>query len=614
MSQSSHLCIEQAFNSASSAATFSNTQVERSRWSIINRKLIAKIIGELSYEECFQPEIHDHSLEDVNHYTLSLSNGIEYTFTGWKTCWGLIRVDEQSLLRNGNPITEATQFFIDAQQDIGADDIILGNLIEECLQTLAGDLIQHQQLQSQTATSLASLSCDELQGYLDGHPKATLNKGRLGWGSDELQRYTPEARQPFQLRWIAISKRFCTIGASDPTTVTSMAQTAMSANDWQQCEAELSNRIESTRLTRDDYVVIPVHPWQWQQVVSIHYASLISSQDIVDLGFWGHQFIPLQSIRTLANINAPDSPNIKLPVTILNTSCYRGIPSKYINIGAPLSEWLQNICKTDRRLQQAGTRVLQEPLGISCTHPQFNQVPSAPYRYKETLGVIWRESIHKSLKTGEEAMLVAALLQCDKEGDSIIGELIKQSNVTAENWCREYFKAVVIPLYHLMCRYGVGLVAHGQNLTLVLENSLPNRLAIKDLQGDLRIVDQDFPELSTLPIEVYDTLDKLPAMHLLHDLLTGHFVTVLRHLSALLQEQNLLHESSFYSALRDEITQYQTQHTELADRFRLFPLCSEKVHKLCINRVRFEQGYQDTSQRPVPILGCDIPNPLTQFS
>lgn len=49
------------------------------------------------------------------------------------------------------------------------------------------------------------------------------------------------------------------------------------------------------------------------------------------------------------------------------------------------------------------------------------------------------------------------------------------------------------PFYHLLCRYGVALIAHGQNVTLVMKDAIPQRILLKDFQGDMRLVDEDFP-------------------------------------------------------------------------------------------------------------------------
>lgn len=171
------------------------------------------------------------------------------------------------------------------------------------------------------------------------------------------------------------------------------------------------------------------------------------------------------------------------------------------------------------------------------------------------------------------------------------------------------FRHVVIPIYHLMCRYGVGLVAHGQNVTLVLEDNIPTGCIIKDFHGDLRLVDQPYPELASLEQSIQDNLTRLPPHYLVHDLLTGHFVTVLRFVSPWLESEGIS-EALFYGYLADEIKTYQTSHSELEDRFKQFNLLSESIDKICLNRVRFKIGYGDSSERPLPELGKPIPNPL----
>lgn len=569
-------------------------------WCVLNRRMVAKTISELHYEECILPE------ENGNAFGLRLKSGVQYQFNAWLTLWGQLRVNHNSLLRNGKSVDCAAQFFVDARQELELTDIILGNLLEECYQTLAGDMNSWRLKNGVSARQLAQMDVDAMQPYLDGHPKAVLNKGRIGWGLDALEQYAPEANQPIQLRWLAVRKSLVKMGTQYPDAINRMVADAMSAD-----ELSVQNSIaESLGVSGDNWITIPVHPWQWQKVIQIQYQAWISRGDLVDLGVRGHNFLPLQSIRTLANVTEPQAHNVKMPLTILNTSCYRGIPGKYIEVGAALSQWLSDVCESDPLLYDSQTVVLKEPLGVHVPHPLYEQIESAPYRYNETLGVIWRESMQSKLKTGERAMLVAALLQADNHGYTIVESLIRESGLPAKLWLERYFQAVVIPLYHLMCCYGIGLVAHGQNLTLVVESGVPKRLALKDLQGDLRIVDEDFPELESLPGNIKQVLTRLPAAYLLHDLQTGHFITVLRYFSALLQEQKLISESVFYQVLASVIKEYQLSYPQLQPRFRQFDLLTDKIKRVCINRVRFKQGYGDSDERPLPTLGSDIPNPL----
>ena len=580
-----------------------NKMTQEACWQHLNRQLVAKNISELQYEECFSPK----GLDDC--WSLMLRSGVTYSFFAWQSIWGQLRVNPDSLLRDGMPVTSAAQFYIDAQAELELTDIVLANVLEECAQTLYGDMQAWLLRQEVNAGQIAKMDIDLMQPYLEGHPKAVLNKGRLGWGSDELAAYAPESNQPLQLRWIAVPAERCAIGCHGQEELETVVRGAMT----EQQHAELMAQVNQATTQDNDgrpWVILPVHPWQWQHKIRIHFQEWIGCGELLDLGVTGYRYLPLQSIRTLANVDHPQHPNVKLPLTILNTSCYRGIPGKYIEVGARLSGWLDECCQTDPLLYDSGTLVLREPVGITCAHPRYEQIDDAPYRYHEMLGVIWRDSVQSRLGANEQAMLMAALLQQDNAGDTVVQHLITHSGWSPMRWVRTLFDVVVIPLYHLMCQYGVGLVAHGQNLTLILEAGVPKRLAIKDLQGDLRLVDQAFPELDSMPEAVQSVLTRLPAPYLLHDLQTGHFVTVLRYLSALMQENGILDETTFYTALSDSLRDYQRAYPHLQERFAIFDLLTPTIKRVCINRVRFREGYGDQAVRPLPILGTDLNNPL----
>ncbi|MEH0070940.1 IucA/IucC family C-terminal-domain containing protein [Pannonibacter sp. Pt2-lr] len=61
-----------------------------------------------------------------------------------------------------------------------------------------------------------------------------------------------------------------------------------------------------------------------------------------------------------------------------------------------------------------------------------------------------------------------------------------------EDWLKRLFEVSVVPLYHMLCRFGTGFIAHGQNITVVLERDMPAGIAIKDLQGDVDLVNVEF--------------------------------------------------------------------------------------------------------------------------
>jgi aerobactin synthase len=322
----------------------------------------------------------------------------------------------------------------------------------------------------------------------------------------------------------------------------------------------------------------------------------------------GAYFRPQQSLRTLANINNPSAPDIKLPITILNTSCYRGIPGKTICAGAEISRWLKDICAQDTELKN--TVVLEEIAGVHIGHPLWGSIAEPPYRFNETLGAIWRLPVGRFLGANQQAVMLGSLWQTDNSGEPLLATWLEQSGLPLAQWLNDLFQHMVVPLYHLLAAYGIGLIAHGQNITLILTQGRVTGMAIKDFQGDLRLDDRLRKSHKDLSAEGYRAIDKLPAHYLIHDLQTGNFLTALRFISALCWRKLALPEIRFYQLLAQAIRKYQGRHAELIEHYQRFDLFAPSVAKLCINRVRFAIGYDDSALRPKPIRGRDIDNPL----
>lgn len=296
-------------------------------------------------------------------------------------------------------------------------------------------------------------------------------------------------------------------------------------------------------------------------------------------------------------------------LTIYNTSCYRGIPGKYIAAGPLASRWLQQQFAQDDTLLQLGAQILGEPAAGYLAHTGYAALPKAPYRYQEMLGVIWRENPSCYLQEGEQAVLMAALMETDNSGRPLIDAWIARSGLDADAWLTKMFDAVVIPFYHLLCRYGVALIAHGQNVTLVMKDHIPQRILLKDFQGDMRLVDQDFPEADSLPAQVKAVTARLSADYIIHDLQTGHFVTVLRFISRLTAQCGVS-ETRFYQLLAAVLQRYMARHPQMAERFALFDLFKPQIIRVVLNPVKLTFSEHDGGSRMLPNYFTDLDNPL----
>ena len=568
-----------------------------SDWQTANLNLLAKSIGELCYEQILTAKKNAEGL-----YVIELQKGARYTFKAWMGIWDHMRVDPNSIKKVGSDILSAGQFFIDAQLDLEMTDIVLGNFLEEMHNSLYADLTLFAKQRGVSVDDMAEMSGEKVQGFLNGHPKILLSKGRVGWGARELENYAPESEKTMALHWIAVKKECVECSFDDQMDAKNLLSESFNKNEMKRFNEILKEK----NISFDDFYFMPVHPWQWNRFIKIQYQALLANNSIVSLGILGDDYIPQISIRTLSNYDHPKKLDIKLPLTILNTSAIRGIPARYISIGAKLSRHILGLCHEDELLKKYNTDVLVEKAGMSVKHEMFSQIKEAPYRYNELLGTVWRESMASKVASNEKAILTGNLFYQDLDGNSLIGAYIKKSGLSKQEWLKDYFTVVILPLYHLQLKYGLGLVAHGQNIILKMRDFRPVGIILKDFQGDLRLSENSVLIKRNDFAEIAAKLDKLPASYLIHDLMTGHLVTVLRFVSEVMEESDEFKEIEFYKILATVVSEY-------LEGLNVDPelnILNESVHRVLLNKVRFKVGYGDSSERPKPTVGKNLVSPL----
>ncbi len=574
-------------------------------WRRAGQRLLAKTIGELAWEEVFAPEPEGAA------WRLRLASGAVYRFAGWRNIWGQICIEPESLTRSAEGGDEAARdvfrFLADARAEIAMAPADLAWYHRELLTTLVVDQELLRRNRGRPAAQLIEQPSDDLQACLEGHPKAIPSKGRVGWGHDDLRAYAPEYGGRFQLCWIAVVGSPVRSGFAAEISQEALLASALGP----EAQQGLQDRIAELGLRREDLLILPVHPWQWKKTVSLWFAPELAEGRIVFLGAFGDRFRAQASLRTLTNAERLVPYDIKLSLSILNTSCYRGIPGRYIAIGPRLSDWLAGVVAGDPVLSRGRrVRLLREVAGVQVPNRTFRLIEDLPYHYDEALGVIWRERAEAQLGPGERAIMLSALHHCDDRGEPLLAAYAAAAGMSAEAWLGRLFETVTLPLYHFLCRYGVGFIAHGQNITVILRDGVPAGVFLKDFQGDLDLVDQDFPELDGLPEEVRAVLPRKRPEVIIHDIQTAHFVTVLRFISSAAARAGVISEPAFYRLLAKVIRDYQAAHPELDARFRLFDLFQPTLPRVCINRVRFAIGYAESNARPLPAVGSALENPL----
>lgn len=571
-------------------------------WSTANRELVAKMLTEFSYEEIITPDVADDGT-----LRWDLGTGV-LTATATPRAMGWWRVHPDSLRWSAGALPDAADLLSLVLQRAGADASIIAAVIGEVSSTLLSDVVQLSR--ARAASELVDLDPVLVESELRGHPWIVANKGRVGFGAQDLLAYAPETGPDIRLHWLA----------ADPAIADAVSVDGLGHHDVvreQVGDADLDRlraRAQLGGLDPDTCVYLPVHPWQWSnRIVPLHAVDLARGA-LVPLGEGSARYRAQLAIRTLTDIDHPERRYLKLPVSILNTSVYRGLPRERTLAAPELTQWLAGTVAADPFLRETGMILLGEVAGVSVAHPTYAALPGVPYQYTEMLGAIWREPVQPYLRPGEQAVSLAALLHVDSAGNSFAEALVQRSGLEASEWIRALHDALLPPLLHVLYRYGAMFSPHGQNCMIVHRDGVPTRLVVKDFVDDLAICSERLPEHAGLTPAVRAALADvtLEAKSLIKYLQNGLLVCVYRYLAEIVATRLGMSEAAFWAAARATLSAYQERFAaELADRFTMFDLESPSFPKLCLNRLRlFERGYADDPDRPVIAARGHVPNPL----
>ncbi|MBD2870542.1 IucA/IucC family protein [Paenibacillus arenilitoris] len=422
---------------------------------------------------------------------------------------------------------------------------------------------------------------DDLEGdVIEAHPYHPCFKSRIGFTLADNEAYGPEFHPRIKLLWLAVRKEDMEVAASGDA-------------DWERIIREdvgeaayalFEERLAARSLDPSGFAFVPVHPWQWrEQVASVFYRELAAGR-IVELGEGEALYSPQQSIRSLANRSDPAKLTVKLSLGIRNTSSLRTISPRHARNGPATSDRLSAIVRGDEYLRdKLGLVLLKERLGMSY---RYELLPE-PVRAAATgsLGAIWRDSIHRCLAVGEEAVPFTALCHVGENGRPYIDRWLKSAGLA--EWLKRLLDVTLRPVLHLLFAHGVALESHAQNLTLIHRNGAPVRLAAKDFSGGVLFYNGEAAD-PALP----ETDQKGEVRDVVHNAL---FFMNLAELARLLDKHYGWPEERFWQATAEAVRRYERDFPELRQEFAAYDLFGEKVFVglLAARRMRGESGPRD---------------------
>lgn len=566
-------------------------QVTASRaWQEASALVLHKMLGELSYEGLIRPvaepaesEPAETDMAGGRRWRLDLPDDIRYRFAarrGAFDCWVVAAGTATRQVADGprQPATDPRTFVVDARAVLGLTGLRLADVLAELTATVTNEAAR-----LRTAIDVARLAgtdYDRADGHLTGHPRLVLNKGRVGFSATDRQRYAPESGATLRLRWIAVHRELASF-----RSVPGLSREQLLEDELDDASRRAFRAVLSEVGEPDDYVWMPVHPWQRDEVLGTLYAAELAGGAVVDLGESTDQYVPHQTVRTLANVSHPTRRDVKTALSVRNTLVYRGLASGATLAGPAVTDWLLTVSARDPLLSQRYRfGLLGEVASVSVRHPVFGALDELPYRFHETLGVLWRQPIRTTLRPGEHATSFAALPYRDRTGAALITHLIRRSGLDAHEWLTRLLDLTLTPLLHWLLRYGVAFCPHGQNLILITDEAhRPVRVTIKDFAQGVDLLDETLPEHRTLAPEAAAEMLRWPAHLLAQSLFSSVFSGQLRFLAEILLDDCGLARPRFWDAVRGVVLGYRDAHPELARRFDDCRLFAESVERVCLN-------------------------------
>jgi siderophore synthetase component len=576
--------------------------------------LLARLIGALLSEELLSAEPTGEAGEgNKQHLRIDLESA-SYLFQASRIAFGSYLIDAETVRRvsrgvlgddESEPAADPSQFVVDVASKLGLTGTTVANYIAELSATLAADA--HLAATGIPAKELVELPHAEMEGWLTGHPLLVANKGRLGFSASDCARYAPEACRPLRPVWLAVSRQL-----AEFRSVPSMSEQGLIDHELDQAVQErFRSVLRGAGADPSGYLMLPAHPWQVDHVIRQLWSGSVLSGQIIVLGEAEDGYRPTQSIRTLVNIDEPSRMQVKLPLKILNTSVYRGIP-RHCSLAAPLTtHWLRSIWDADPVLH-AGAVLLGEVASVTVRHPHLADYPGVPYQWDETLGCIWREPVDPYLGEGETVWALALVLHEDPHGDTALLSLAERSGRELLEWLDALVSVTVQPLLHLLHTYGVSVNPHGENLMIICDaEGMPSRLVVKDLVDDVSVSTDPVPARSWEPDGHFRVLPRKPWHVLRQYLVDALFLGVWGPLGQLLDGHGLPAKSAdLWNLTREVITEYIGSHPEQAQRLEATALLGPEFGRYPLNGYRLRMGYTDLDTRPpVPKAGS-MPNPM----
>lgn len=338
-----------------------------------------------------------------------------------------------------------------------------------------------------------------------GHPSHPAFRAKIGFTRREVLQNSAEFQAKIHLHWCALRKNKIITSANLLDFKASMALNFPNEiKRWQE-------HLALNHLAPQEYIPIPVHPWQWRNKLQTPYSHLTDDKSLILLPH--HQIVmPSMSEGIMMPVNQ-SNPYIKLPIDIATPYA----PKLAIDEQSDdaLMQWVHFL------LEQ--TEHYQHTLFLASKLSSINIYPSSIYPYyQQQLSVSFLRNPTNLIRSDQKIVPLSSLFTCSPiTNKPLLIEIIQSSGLAPIAYFQLYCHKVLFSQLHLLVKHGIAFEIQHQNTLIVFSDDVPQGVLIRD-HGKIRVSYADLFENKEKVDSSSSTLYKnSPSSELHHHFIQG---------------------------------------------------------------------------------------------
>jgi len=437
---------------------------------------------------------------------------------------------------------------------------------------------------------LKSLFFEQL--CIEGHHLHPGTKTKMGMKVEDVIQYSPELKGEVSIRFVAVKKEFLdfnNIDGKDPNEFLFERLPIL--------------RNEFNQLCKENYMIIPIHPWQYDHILFDLYKKEIDEGIIIPLPQVSLKANATTSFRTVIPKN--HDLFLKLAVHSQMTSTKRSVSIQTAMNGPNVSKLIQKVMEREKDLQRFFIPI-HETYGIAFRSED-------PIKSRNLTAMI-REGINQYIEQNEIPIVASSFNSPSYTSDKLLLEDLFDQYCQSEGinkvdgvsrFIKDYCRITIPGYLTLMVKYGIGLEGHLQNSIVVFESGKPKKILFRDW-GGARIykprVDSQGLDLNVYPNSITVTNEFIEMFNKVHyTVFQSHIGEVIRIISSYVnigekscwkivkqQCEDLIHSLNCYEKIKEH------------DRNYLF---AKTVDHKSLTKMRLNEGLSG-------YVYVKVPNPL----